>query len=173
MLDTNGIFCDFIWVSASKVSPSDKYFCWSLMYTDPSQQNNYDTKCRPLFIFTLHILFRPATSTGVRRWRQPCTKLQLNSRRTAGTDMWPTWGICPPSRQRGIWLCMCVCFRRMNITTIDRTNVGRKGCRPQQIINTPLMTLPSKHCWGYIYKCFSIVCSHTDLECVHTTARSR
>lgn len=40
---------------------------------------------------------------------------------------------------------VCVCegaHTRMNITSIDQANVGRKGCRPQQLINIPLIT------WG-------------------------
>lgn len=48
-------------------------------------------------------------------------------------------------------VCVCVCevaHSRMNITSIDQTNVGRKGCRPQQLINIPLIT------WGTECVCY-------------------
>lgn len=38
-------------------------------------------------------------------------------------------------------MCVCVCTHSgMNITSIDPANVGRKDCRPQQLINIPLIT---------------------------------
>ncbi len=50
-----------------------------------------------------------------------------------------------------VCVCVCVCevaHSRMNITSIDQTNVGRKGCRPQQLINIPLIT------WGTECVCY-------------------